>query len=278
MNAEPDILSRSSCDGTPAVDEDPLIIADRTFQSRLFMGTSLYANVQVLLDCLEASGTQMITAAVRRIHTTGREADILNHIRGQYHLLPNTAGCYTAEDAVFTAHLAREAFGTSWIKLEVIGDEDTLYPNNPELLRAAERLLADGFTVLPYCSDDPLVCARLEAMGCAAVMPLAGPIGSGAGLCNPYALRMIIERARVPVIIDAGIGTASDACIAMEMGASGVLLNTAIAKSLDPLAMARAMRHAVHAGRLAHGAGRIPVKTHASASTITQGRVEAPAP
>ncbi len=278
MTPTPDILSGAGCNDGFAAEDDPLIIADRTFQSRLFMGTSLYPNVQVLLDCLAASGTQMITAAVRRIHAAGREADILAHIHGQYHLLPNTAGCYTAEDAVLTAHLAREAFGTSWIKLEVIGDEDTLYPNNSELLRAAERLLADGFTVLPYCSDDPLVCARLEAMGCAAVMPLAGPIGSGAGLCNPYALRMIIERARVPVIIDAGIGTASDACIAMEMGASGVLLNTAIAKSLNPLAMAKAMRYAVSAGRLAHGAGRIPVKTHASASTMTQGRVEAPSP
>ena len=258
----------------PFVQDDPLIIADRTFQSRLFMGTSLYPNVQVLLDCLMASGTQMITAAVRRIHMAGKEADILTHIQGAYHFLPNTAGCYTAKDAILTAHLAREVFGTSWIKLEVIGDEDILYPNNPELLRAAERLLADGFTVLPYCSDDPLVCSQLEAMGCAAVMPLAGPIGSGAGLCNPYALRMIIERARVPVIIDAGIGTASDACMAMEMGASGVLLNTAIAKSLNPLVMAMAMRDAVQAGRWAHRAGRIPVKTHASASTMDAGRVE----
>jgi len=276
MTLSCDMISGGTSGGNPAVQEDPLIIADRTFHSRLFMGTSLYANVQVLLDCLAASGTQMITAAVRRIHTTGREADVLSHIQGAYHFLPNTARCYTAEDAVLTAHLAREVFGTSWIKLEVIGDEDTLYPNNPELLRAAERLLADGFTVLPYCSDDPLVCARLEAMGCAAVMPLAGPIGSGAGLCNPYALRMIIERARVPVIIDAGIGTASDACIAMEMGASGVLLNTAIAKSLNPLAMATAMRCAVQAGRLAYRAGRIPVKSHASASTMMQGRVETP--
>jgi thiazole synthase len=253
--------------------DDPLIIAGRTFTSRLFMGTSLYPNTQVLLDCLMASGTEMITAAVRRIHVAGRQADLLAQVKDRYHFLPNTAGCYTAEDAVLTAHLAREAFGTPWIKLEVIGDEDTLYPNNQELLRAAERLLADGFTVLPYCSDDPLICAQLEAMGCAAVMPLAGPIGSGAGLCNPYALRMIIERARVPVIIDAGIGTASDACIAMEMGASGVLLNTAIAKSLNPLFMATAMRDAIRAGRLAHLAGRIPVKTHASASTMDAGRV-----
>ena len=223
--------------------------------------------------CLAISKTEMITAAVRRINVAGRQADLLSILQGQYHFLPNTAGCYTATDAILTAHLSREVFNTNWIKLEVIGDEDTLYPNNQELLLAAERLVSDGFIVLPYCSDDPLVCQRLQDIGCAAVMPLAAPIGSGAGICNSYALQIIINKSTVPVIVDAGIGTASDACIAMEMGASGVLLNTAIAKSNDPLKMAIAMRDAVNAGRLAYLAGRIPIKHHATASTMFQGLI-----
>ena len=193
---------------------------------------------------------------------------------GRYHLLPNTAGCFTARDAVLTAQLAREALETDWIKLEVIGDEDTLFPDAVELLKAAEDLVRERFVVLPYCNDDPITCRKLEDIGCAAVMPLAAPIGSGMGIRNPYNLRIIREQCTVPIIVDAGVGTASDAAVALELGCDGVLLNTAIAGARDPVRMARAMRLAVEAGRLAFEAGRIPRKLYATASTPEEGTIE----
>lgn len=220
---------------------------------------------------MAASGAEVATVALRRVDPSARGSLVEVLERAGCTLLPNTAGCFTARDAVATAQLAREAFETDWVKLEVIGDERNLLPDPTELLEAAETLVADGFSVLPYTNDDPILATRLEDAGCAAVMPLGSPIGSGMGIRNPYNLRMILERARVPVILDAGIGTPSDATVAMEMGCAGVLMATAVAKAEDPAKMARAMRLAVEAGSLAHGAGRIPRRLYAEASTSFEG-------
>jgi thiazole synthase len=259
---------------------DPLVIADRSFSSRLVVGTGKYPSHAVMRAAHEASGTQMVTVAVRRVdlRATGTES-LLNWIdRSKIFLLPNTAGCYTADDAVRTARLAREAGLSNWIKLEVIGDERTLFPDNIALLEATRVLVAEGFVVLPYTNDDPIICKRLEDAGAAAVMPLGAPIGSGLGIQNPNNLLIIKEQSRVPVIVDAGVGTASDAAVAMELGADAVLMNTAIAGAEHPVAMATAMKLAVEAGRLAFGAGRIPRRRHASASSPTTGLVTSGAP
>ena len=251
-----------------------LEIAGQKFKSRLILGTSRYPNPKVMLEALEESGTELITLSIRRLNlnSTNREESILNLIdRKKYFLLPNTAGCYTAKEAVLTAQLAREALHTSWIKLEVIGDEETLFPDVPELLKAAEQLLADGFTVLPYCNDDPITCKKLADMGCASVMPLAAPIGSGMGIRNSYNLQIIRDFVNIPLIVDAGVGTASDAAEAMELGVDGILMNSAIAQAQHPVMMARAMRLAVESGRLAFEAGRIPKRLYAKASSPMEG-------
>jgi thiazole synthase len=254
---------------------DELIIAGKTFRSRLIAGTARYPSPQTMLDALAASGTEMVTVAIRRVKLDDpSEENPLRLLEGnRYFVLPNTAGCYTAKEAVFTARLAREALGQHWIKLEVIGDDETLFPDVPELLKAAEQLLADGFVVLPYCNDDPVTCKKLADMGCAAVMPLGAPIGSGMGIRNPYNLLIIRKLVDIPLIVDAGVGTASDAAIAMELGADGILLNTAIAQAKHPVDMARAMRLAVEAGRLAYRAGRIPRKLYADASSPLDGMI-----
>jgi thiazole synthase len=246
-------------------------IAGRSFESRLIIGTGGFRNLDSLAQAVEASGAEMATLALRRVDPAARGSlvDVLE--AADCSLLPNTAGCFTARDAVQTARLAREAFGTDWVKLEVIGDDRTLLPDPAELLTAAETLVADGFTVLPYTNDDPILARRLEGAGCAAVMPLGSPIGSGMGIGNPYNLNLILESAGVPVILDAGIGTASDAAIAMEMGCAGVLLASAVSRAAEPARMARAMRLAVEAGRLAHESGRIPRRQYAQASTPTEG-------
>jgi thiazole synthase len=251
---------------------DHLVIAGRALKSRLIVGTSRYPDPRTMLDALEASGTEMVTVAVRRISLSdGSKENLLGMLRGRWSILPNTAGCYTAKEAVLTAHLAREALDTNWIKLEVIGDDETLFPDVSELLKAAEQLLTDGFVVLPYCNDDPITCRKLADMGCAAVMPLGAPIGSGMGIRNPYNLRIIREQCTVPLIIDAGVGTASDVAVAMELGADGVLLNTAIAQAEQPVQMATAMRLAAEAGRLAYRAGRVPRRLYAKASSPLDG-------
>lgn len=254
-----------------------LTLAGRTYRSRLMVGTGKYRDFEQTAAALEASGAELITVAVRRISLErGKGESLLDYIDlDRYALLPNTAGCYTVEDALLTARLGREALGTKLVKLEVIGDPRTLFPDNRGLMKAAEILLKEGFDVLPYTSDDPIVCKELEAMGCPAVMPLGAPIGSGLGIRNPYNLQIILETVQVPVIVDAGVGTASDVAVAMELGVDGVLLNTAIAGAGDPIAMARAMRLAVEAGRLAYEAGRIPRKLHASASSPLEGVVRA---
>ena len=248
---------------------DHLEIAGRTFRSRLIVGTGKYSSFAVMVQAHEASGAEMVTVAVRRVNISDRSKEsLLDYIDPKkYVLLPNTAGCYTAEEAIRTARLAREAGLSDWIKLEVIGDERTLFPYNEALLEATRVLVREAFVVLPYTNDDPVICRKLEDAGAAAVMPLAAPIGSGLGVQNANNLRIIREQARVPLIVDAGVGTASDAAIAMELGADGVLMNTAIAGAQDPVAMARAMRLAVEAGRLAYRAGRIPRKMHAAASS-----------
>ena len=250
-------------------------IAGRTFTSRLIVGTGKYLSHQVMRDAHVASGTEMVTVAVRRVDLAARgEASLLNWIdRDRIFLLPNTAACYTADEAVRTARLAQEAGLSNWIKLEVIGDERTLFPDNEALLDATKTLVREGFVVLPYTTDDPVVCRKLEDAGAAAVMPLGAPIGSGLGIQNANNLLIIKEQARVPVIVDAGVGTASDAAIAMELGADAVLMNTAIAGAGDPVAMATAMKHAVIAGRLAFEAGRIARKRHASASSPVTGLI-----
>jgi thiazole synthase len=256
--------------------EDTFILANRKFRSRLMVGTARYPDMETMCRAIKASGAEIITAAIRRINLEEKgKNSVLEHLDLNKHfLLPNTAGCYTAKEAVLCAHLAREALGTNWIKLEVIGDEKTLLPDNTELLRAAELLIRDGFVVLPYCNDDLIVCKKLADLGCAAVMPLAAPIGSGLGIRNLHNLQLIRENISIPVIIDAGIGTASDAIIAMELGVDGLLINTAIAKSRHPVPMARAMNLACHAGRLAYLAGRIPKSLYATPSSPTTGRIE----
>lgn len=254
---------------------DTLIIAGREFSSRLMVGTGKYASNEETAKALEASGAQIITVAVRRVNLDRSKESLLDYIDlKKYTLLPNTAGCYTADDAIRTCRLAREAGMSDFVKLEVLGDEKTLFPNNEELLIAAKVLVAEGFTVLPYTSDDPIMCRKLEDLGCAAVMPLGAPIGSGLGIRNPYNIRIILDTVKVPVIVDAGVGTASDAAIAMELGCHGVLMNTAIAGAKDPVAMATAMNLAVRAGRLAYLAGRIPRKLYATASSPVDGLVE----
>jgi thiazole synthase len=253
---------------------DTFTLAGRTLTSRLILGTGGFTSLDLLAAAIEASGTEMVTVALRRIDVHGRTGlvEVLDHAGVEP--LPNTAGCFTARDAVLTAKLAREAFGTDLVKLEVIGDERTLLPDAPELLLAAEQLVADGFTVLPYTNDDPVLARRLEDVGCDAVMPLGSPIGSGMGIRNPYNVQLIVEQAGVPVILDAGVGTASDAALALELGCDAVLCASAISRAEDPVAMARAIRLAVEGGRLARGAGRIPRRLYAEASTPDAGRPE----
>jgi len=253
---------------------DPLVIGGRSFASRLLLGTGGFRSLDAIAAAIEASGTELVTVALRRIDPAGHGSIVEVLDRCGVDLLPNTAGCYTARDAVLTAKMAREAFGTEWIKLEVIGDDRTLLPDAPALLEAAEELVDDGFTVLPYTNDDPILARRLEDVGCAAVMPLGSPIGSGMGLLNTYNLRLIQERAVVPVILDAGVGTASDAALALELGCDAVLCASAVSRAEDPVSMARAIRLGVEAGRLAHRAGRIPRRLYAQASTPEEGVAE----
>ncbi len=255
------------------LEDDKLIIGGKEFKSRLIVGSGKYKDFQQTKEATEASGAEMITVAVRRVNITDPKQDnLLNYIdTSKIMILPNTAGCYTAEEAVLTAKLAREALGHGFVKLEVIGDQKTLYPDMIETLKAAEILVKEGFTVLPYITDDPVMAKRFEDIGCAAVMPMAAPIGSGLGLQNPYNILFIKEAVKIPVIVDAGIGTASDAAIVMELGVDGVLMNTAIAQAKDHIKMAVAMKHAVIAGRLAYLAGRIPKKMYASASSPVEG-------
>src|SRR6202162_1863241 len=254
---------------------DTLTIAGRQFRSRLFVGTGKYRSFPEMARCHEASGAEVITVAVRRVNLTDRSKEsLLDHIdRSKYFLLPNTAACYNAEEAIRTARLGREVGLSNWVKLEVIGDQRTLFPDNQELLEATRVLVKEGFVVLPYTNDDPIMARKLEDAGAAAVMPLGAPIGSGLGIQNPNNIAIILERAKVPVIVDAGVGTASDACVAMELGAAGVLMNTGIAGAKDPVLMAGAMRDAVRAGRAAYLAGRIPRKRYATASSPLEGRV-----
>ncbi|MFO0597544.1 MAG: thiazole synthase [Myxococcaceae bacterium] len=252
----------------------PLVIAGKTFESRLIVGTGKYTSHQVMKECHETSGAQMVTVAVRRLDLKAKGEDSLLHwIPKSMTLLPNTAGCYTADDAVRTCRLAEELGLSKWVKLEVLGDEKTLYPDVEETLKAARVLVKEGFTVLPYTSDDVITARKLADVGCAAVMPLAAPIGSGLGVRNPHNIRLILEAVKVPVIVDAGVGTASDASIAMELGVDGILMNTAIAGAKEPVRMARAMKLAVEAGREAFLAGRIPMKAYASASSPLTGLV-----
>jgi thiazole synthase len=255
--------------------QDPLVIAGRSFTSRLIVGTGKYSSFAVMAQAHEASGAEMVTVAVRRVNISDRTKEsLLDYIdTSKRVILPNTAGCYTAEEAIRTARLAREAGLSNWVKLEVIGDEKTLFPDNEALLEATRVLVKEDFVVLPYVIDDPVLCRKLEDAGAAAVMPLGAPIGSGLGIQNANNLRIIKEQAHVPVIVDAGVGTASDATVAMELGADAVLMNTAVAGAADPVAMAHAMRLAVEAGRLAFHAGRIPRKMYATASSPIEGLV-----
>ena len=252
--------------------DDLLRLGKYEFGSRLIVGTGKYPSLEVMQQAHHASGAEMVTVAIRRMHLDDKSGKTLvDYIdRDRFVLLPNTAGCYTAKDAVLTAKLAREALGTDLIKVEVIGDSETLYPDSAATIAASEELVREGFTVLPYVVDDPIACKRLEEVGCAAVMPLAAPIGSGLGVCNPYSIRLIKERARIPVIVDAGVGTASDAAIAMELGVDALLMNTGIAAAKDPVRMARAMKAAVEAGRDAFLAGRMEKRLYANASSPMQ--------
>ena len=253
--------------------EDTLTIGEMRFHSRLLIGSSRYPNQQVMLDALEASGAEIVTVAIRRLDLgdpSGQGVlDVLD--RSKYTILPNTAGCYTAKDAILTAQLAREALGTNLVKLEVIGDDRTLFPDVEQLVKAAAVLVHDGFVVLPYTNDDPITAQKLESIGCAAVMPLGAPIGSGMGIRNPQNLLIMREMIALPIIVDAGVGTASDAALALELGCDGVLLNTAVAGARHPVQMARAMRLGIAAGRLAYLAGRIPRKLYATASSPMEG-------
>jgi thiazole synthase len=258
----------------PAAGADPFLFGGRTFASRLITGTGKYTTFALMKEALVASRSEIVTVAVRRVNLTDRSKEsLLDFIPKGMTLLPNTAGCYTAEDAVRAARLGREVGLSHWVKLEVLGDEQTLWPDNEQLLAATKTLVKEGFVVFPYTSDDPIVARKLEDAGAAAVMPLGAPIGSGLGIQNPNNIAIILERAKVPVIVDAGVGTASDACVAMELGAAGVLMNTGIAGARDPVLMAAAMRDAVAAGRAAYLAGRIPRKRYATASSPLEGRV-----
>jgi thiazole synthase len=252
-----------------------LAIAGLELESRVLLGTARYPSTQVLLDSLEASGTQLVTVALRRVDpVTGGGENLYRLLRDRgYELLPNTAGCFTARDAVLTAELAREALGTPRIKLEVIADEETLLPDVEELLVAADQLVARGFQVFPYTNDDPVMARKLEEIGCVAVMPAGAPIGSGLGIRNPHNIQLIVDRAHVPVIVDAGVGTASDVAVAFELGCDGVLMNTAVAQAREPVRMARAMRAAAVAGREAYLAGRMPRRFYGEASSPTEGRI-----
>ena len=259
---------------------DPLVIAGKTFRSRLIVGTGKYPSHTVMAEAHRAAGAEMVTVAVRRVNLTpshspgAAQESLLDFIdQSTIFILPNTAGCYTADEAIRTARLGREVGLSNWVKLEVIGDEKTLFPDNVALLEATRVLVQEGFVVLPYTNDDPVICRKLEEAGAAAVMPLGAPIGSGLGIQNPNNIRIIKAQAKVPVIVDAGVGTASDAAIAMELGADGVLMNTAIALASDPVAMATAMRLSVEAGRMAFLAGRIPRREFASPSSPTQGLI-----
>jgi thiazole synthase len=254
---------------------DLLVIGKHEFRSRLIVGTGKYKDVDETARAVAASGAELVTVALRRVDLANRGVGSMMSLltSGSFKLLPNTAGCSTAEEAVRTCRLARELGLSDLVKLEVIGDSQTLFPDNEATLAAAKILVAEGFTVLPYCIDDPIVCRKLEDLGCAAVMPLAAPIGSGLGIRNPYNLAIILEHAKVPVIVDAGVGTASDAAVAMELGCDGVLMNTAIAGAKNPVLMAEAMRDAVVAGRKAFSAGRIPKKLYATASSPESGMI-----
>jgi len=274
MSASTGATRRNGGEPLPAPGEDPFVIAGRAIRSRLLLGTGGFPSLELLAEAIAASECELVTVALRRVGRDGaRQRGSLVEVLSDagVTLLPNTAGCHTARDAVITARLAREAFATDWIKLEVIGDEDALLPDAPELLGAAEQLIEDGFVVLPYTTDDPVLARRLADIGCAAVMPLGSPIGSGMGIRNPYNISLIREAVSVPVVLDAGIGTASDAAQAMELGCDAVMAASAIARAEDPVAMAGAMRDAVSAGRLARRAGRIPRRTYATPSTSPEG-------
>ena len=251
----------------------PFVIAGVTLPSRLFVGSARYPNQQVMLDALAASGPAMVTMSIRRISLEGYAESLVDLLGDRYRILPNTAGCVTARDAILTAELAREALETDWVKLELIGDRELLYPDVEQLVHAADELVRKGFTVLPYCNEDPVSCQKLADVGCAAVMPLGSLIGSGMGIANPAAIELICRRSPVPVVLDAGIGTASDAALAMELGCDAVMIDTAIAKSRDPVRMAAAMRAAVEAGRLARLAGRVPKQRFAEPSSPQLGLV-----
>ncbi|MCC6914204.1 MAG: thiazole synthase [Rhodospirillaceae bacterium] len=254
---------------------DSFVVAGRRFTSRLLVGTGKYKDFAETARAIEASGAEIVTVAVRRVNLSDPSQPMLVDFVDpkKYTYLPNTAGCYTADDAVRTLRLAREAGGWNLVKLEVLGDQKTLYPNIVETLKAAEALIEDKFDVMVYCTDDPIMCKRLEEIGCCAIMPLAAPIGSGLGIQNPVGIRIIVEQAKVPVLVDAGVGTASDAAIAMELGCDGVLMNTAIAAAKDPVKMARAMKLAVEGGRLAYLAGRMPRKMYADPSSPLAGLI-----
>jgi thiazole synthase len=258
-----------------AFEDEKLVIAGRAFSSRLIVGTGKYKDYAENAAAAEAAGAEIVTVAVRRVNLTDKDAPMLiDYIDPQkYTYLPNTAGCFTGEDAVRTLRLAREAGGWDLVKLEVLGDEKTLYPNMPETLRSAELLIKEDFQVMVYCSDDPIMAKRLEDIGCCAIMPLAAPIGSGLGIQNPVNIRLIIEQANVPVLVDAGVGTASDAAIAMELGCDGVLMNTAIAEAKNPILMAEAMKNAVAAGRQAYLAGRMKKRLYADPSSPVGGLI-----
>jgi thiazole synthase len=256
--------------------DQPLKIGSETFASRLILGSARYPNHDVMLKALRAGGAELVTVAIRRVNLDDPTGENLVSLlrREKYRLLPNTAGCYTVRDAVITAELAREALETNFIKLEIIADEDTLYPDAEKLLEATQILVGKGFQVLPYCIDDPITCKKLEDLGCVAVMPLGSPIGSGMGILNPYNFTIIRSKVSVPLILDAGVGTASDAALAMELGCDGVLLDTAVAHAQDPALMAEAMRHACLGGRQAFLAGRIPRKYFAEASSPSEGKID----
>ena len=253
--------------------QEQLVIANKEFKSRLFMGSSRYPNHQVMLDSLSASKTEVVTVAIRRVSLKKYNENIIDVLKKKYFILPNTAGCFTIKEAVLTAELAREALKTNFVKLEVIENDEDLLPDVENLIPAAKQLVKRKFNVLPYCNDDPLICRKLQDVGCAAVMPLAAPIGSGMGIQNQQNIKLIVQESNVPVIIDAGVGTASEEPIAMELGCDGVLLNTAVAEAQNPILMAKAMAEAIESGRNAFLAGRIPRRSIAKNSTTNKGRI-----